>query len=439
MNFYKNPNLDESTNDPTYFLWKYYMKSYDWEILPSWLESQLRYPEDLFEQQLAANYKYHVRDLKTWKRGDDFHERPENGDLFYIETNLGNGIEYVGLDLVEYQGTEAKTLAGMYIVRHGTHFGEAIFYHTRNSTENLIGPKTARDTYETEATKDISLIAGARNGNTLLYPLGGSVYYYIPTYSSIGGLQQLKLAGFVEAFTRRVGYGDDANEAYNSLENFGPRAFTLGSDANNPDIDGNILLNWTDSQFADTYSVFLNDSLLVAALPNSQTLYSVIGLDSGTYELYIKATNEFGNTTSNTILINVKIFPISYDFTMETTLNLPNDLAEFRIELENFNETIVAPGYDIKVNLSLYREGGGNFSILVPPSHYPMENSTFTQGTFIGINYTLVDTILFSGEGLILSGFVNTTTPDILIRFKWTLIVDDIVIYRSEEAYITVT
>jgi hypothetical protein len=320
MNFYKNPNLDESTNDPTYFLWKFYMKSYNWEILPSWLENQLRYPEDLFEQQLAANYKYHVRDLKTWKRGDDFHERPENGDLFYIETNLGNGIEYVGLDLVEYQGTEAKTLAGMYVVRHGTHFGEAIFYHTRNSTENLIGPKTARDTYETEATKDISLIAGARNGNTLLYPLGGSVYYYIPTYSSIGGLQQLKLAGFVEAFTRRVGYGDDANQAYDNLVNFGPRAFTLTSDADNPDIDGNFLLNWTDSQFADTYSVFLNDSLLVTDLPNSQSSYSVIGLDSGIYEFYIKATNEFGNTTSNTILINVKIFPISYDFTMAPTL-----------------------------------------------------------------------------------------------------------------------
>ena len=143
--------------------------------------------------------------------------------------------------------------------------------------------------------------------------------------------------------------------------------------------------------------------------------------------------------TSNTIIVDVKIFPISYDFIMETTLNLPNDLAGFRIELENFNETILAPGYDIQVNLSLYREGGGNFPILVPPSHYPIENSTFTQGIFIGINYTLVDTILFSGEGLILSGFVNTTTPDILIRFKWTLIVDDIVIYRSEESYITVT
>ncbi|MHA2123240.1 MAG: hypothetical protein ACW990_18740, partial [Promethearchaeota archaeon] len=124
---------------------------------------------------------------------------------------------------------------------------------------------------------------------------------------------------------------------------------------------------------------------------------------------------------------------------MEDSINLPSDLAAFRIELENFNETILAPGYNIQVNLSLYREGGGIFSILVAPGHYPLENSTFSQGTFTGVNYTLVDTILFSGEGLILSGFLNTTTPDIIIRFKWTLIVDDIVIFRSDEALITVT
>ena len=217
LTFYKNPTLVEDNSDPTYTIWNYYMEVYDFKVLPVWLESQLRYPEDLFELQLEANYIYHVQDLKTWKRSDDFHERPENGDLFYIETNLGDGIEFVGLDLVEYKGTEARTLAGMYVMRHGDNFGEAIFYHTKDSAENLIGPKTARDTYETEATQQISLIAGATHGNTLLYPLGGSIYYFIPTYSVVGGLQQLKLAGFVEAFTRNVGYGTDAQDAYNQL------------------------------------------------------------------------------------------------------------------------------------------------------------------------------------------------------------------------------
>ena len=438
LEFFKNPALIESTVDPLYYMWKYYMDFYDWTTIPAWLNNQLRYPEDLFELQLEANYKYHVQDLKTWKRGDDFHERPEEGDLFYIETNLGDGIEYVGLDLVEYRGAEAKTLAGMYVVRHGNHFGEAIFYHTRNSTGNLIGPKTARDTYETEATQQISLISGARMGNTLLYPLGGSVYYYIPTYSTVGGLQQLKLAGFVEAFTRKVGYGSDAFDAYNSLENFEPGSFTLATDADNPDIDGSFVLNWTQSLFADSYSIYRNDSLLVEDLPNLQTDYSFSEMDSGTYEFYVKALNEFGNTTSNTITVKIKIFPIAYMFDMEYSMILPDDLASFRIELENFNESIFAPGYNVKVNLSLYREGGGNFSIIVPPTYYPLENATFTAGIYSGINFTIIDVILYSGEGLILNGFVNCTTSDILIRFRWTLIVDGLVIYSSEENNIAV-
>jgi len=183
----------------------------------TWLKDQLRYPEDLFEKQLEVNYIYHVQNPSTWRRGDDFHERPQDGNLFYIETDLGEGIEYVGLDLVEYQGQTATLLAGAYMVRHGDHFGEAIFYYTRGSTQNFVGPKTARETYGSEATQEISLISGARNGNTLIYPLGGSIYYYIPTYSTQGSLQDLKLAGFVEAFTRDVGYGANALEAYNAL------------------------------------------------------------------------------------------------------------------------------------------------------------------------------------------------------------------------------
>ncbi|MHA2267387.1 MAG: UPF0182 family protein [Promethearchaeota archaeon] len=440
MDFYKNPSLVESVSDPTYSLWSYYMKNstYDWQVAPDWLENQLRYPENLFELQLEANYKYHVQDLTTWKRGDDFHERPENGDLFYIETNLGDGIEYVGLDLVEYRGTEARTLAGMYIIRHGINFGEAIFYHTRNTTDNLIGPKTARDTYVTEATQEISLISGARNGNTLLYPLGGSVFYYIPTYSTVGGLQQLKQAGFVEAFTRQVVYGADADEAYDQLGYTKPGAFVLTSDAGSPDIDGEFVLNWTESLGTDTYSIYKNNSLLVD-LPNTQTIYSVSDMGSGDYEFYIEASNEFGNTTSNTITVVVDIVPIIYNFNIENSIILPVDLASFRIELENFNETLNATGHSVQVNLSLYREGGGIFTIEVSPSLYPLENATFINGVYSGINFTLINTTLYSGEGIILNGFVNSATTDIVIRFKWLLIVDSITIYTSEESLITVS
>jgi hypothetical protein len=219
LNFYQNPKLN-TVSDPTYPLWKIYLSNnvYQWHAAPDWLKAQMRYPEALYKQQLNANYIYHVNNPTDWKSEVDFQETPSSSsDVYYIESDLGQGIEYVGLDLVEYKGRAATLLAGMYMVRHGDHLGQIIFYSTRYSDLNFIGPRSANETYNSEATQQISLIAGARNGNLLLYPLAKSLYYYIPTYSTSGALQQLKLAGFVEAFTRKVGYGANAQEAYNNL------------------------------------------------------------------------------------------------------------------------------------------------------------------------------------------------------------------------------
>jgi len=354
MTFYENPSLDTS-GDPTSPLWEIYLTKYDWQTVPDWLKAQLRYPEDLFELQLEANYKYHVTNPQTWKRGDDFHERPEDGNLFYIETDLGDGIEYIGLDLVEYQGQTATLLAGIYVVRHGDHFGEAIFYYTRDSDENLIGPKTARDTYKSEATQELSLISGAIHGNTLIYPLGGSIYYYIPTYSLSGIVQELKLAGFVEAFFRNVGYGENAQDAYNNL-----------------------------------------------------------------------------NLTEGEIISNVSI---SYNFEMETSMTYPDNPANFEITLQNFDTNFSAPGLDVKVNLSVYSNTDLNvdYSLILPPDMYPIENTTFIDGLYTGVNFTIINTTLYFGEGLVLNGFLNTTIGSVIIYFKWTLIVDDAIIYESQD------
>jgi len=235
-----------------------------------------------------------------------------------------------------------------------------------------------------------------------------------------------------------VGYGADAFDAYNNLENFKPRTFTLATDADDPDIDGIFILNWTESQFADSYSIYRNNSLIVSNLLNSQTSYTISELNSGIYEYFVQASNEFGNTTSNTIMVNVKIYSIAFNFEMDNSMTLPDDLASFRIVVENLNESITS-GYDVKVNLSLYREGGGVFSVIVPPVYYPLENRSFSYGVYSGINFTLINDILYSGEGLILNGFISCTTSDIIIRFKWTLIVDNEIIHVSEEDFISVT
>ena len=371
MTFYENPALDK-INDPTAPLWSIYMSNsiYDWEIdwfndsEMDWLKDQLRYPEDLFEKQLEANYIYHVNDPNKWKSEIDFHERPKGGDLYYIESDIGEGVEYIGLDLVEYKGDSANILAGMYVVRHGDNFGDAIFYHTRDSGTSYLGPQSANQTYLTEATQEISLIAGARNGNILLYPIAGSIYYYIPTYSTSGVLQQLKLAGFIEALTRNVGYGDDAGEAYENLNITG----------------------------------IIGDSNLT----------------------------------------------LTYNFDIETSINYPDDPGQFTISLHNTNNTYSVTGLDVKVNLSIYTSTdlNVNYSLLVPPSLGQLENSTYVflmdTESFTGMNFTIIDTTLFFGEGLVLNGYLVPSKGNVIVYAKWTLIVDGEIIYQSPVSIILV-
>jgi len=349
MVFYQNPSLN-TVNDPTYLLWQVYLTKYNWQTAPDWLRDQMRYPEELFELQLEANYIYHVQNPLTWKRGDDFHERPENGDLFYIESDLGNGIEFVGIDLVEYKGRTATLLAGMYVVRHGDRFGEAIFYHTRNSTENLIGPKTARDTYVSDATQDITLIANAVHGNTLLYPLGGSIYYFIPTYSTAGAIQDLAYAGFVDAFTREVYHDSDVIVAAKKF-------------LDPPDDDPEPELNTT----------------------------------------------------------------LSYSFEMEELVTYP-DPANFIISLYNLDTNFSADPLQVKVNLSIYTDTNHNASyyLILPPDLYPIENSTYVDGTDTVVDFTVIDTNLYFGVGLVYNGFVNITTVvhDIVLHCIWTITID---------------
>jgi len=429
LNFYKNPSLVDDSSDPTYNLWKIFMSTYNWQAAPDWLINQMRYPEQLLELQLEANYIYHVNDFTTWRRGDDFHERPEDGDLFYIETNIGEGIEFVGLDLVEYLGAEARTLAGMYIMRHGTHLGEAIFYHTREEiTNRLIGPKTARDSYESEATQIFSLIKGARNGNTLVYPLLSSIYYYIPTYSTVGDIQNLNLAGFVNGFTRSVGYGKDAEDAYFDIEEFPPGPFTLNSTAEDPDKDGKFSLFWTESQYADTYQVYRNNTL-IAELDSSQLTYEISDLSDGDYEFKVVAVNEYGEEFEQ-IVVSVQIV-IDYELTIENEINHPDDLAKFRIQLENINTNFSAgPINNITVNLTLYTtHNNTEFEFF---GALPFNTNILRTLEYVEANYTIVQNeSLLPGEGIIVSGWLNSSISDIIVYYEWKLIIGVEIVFTS--------
>ncbi|MFX1487572.1 MAG: hypothetical protein ACFFBI_00370 [Promethearchaeota archaeon] len=113
-----------------------------------------------------------------------------------------------------------------------------------------------------------------------------------------------------------------------------PTFFTLSSDANEPDLDGNFTLVWAKSEFAQYYTLYFINQSDFEANESIQMLYNftpsfewpfyeyrVFGWNNGTYKLQIIAFNEFGNSSTEwiTIIISIpKDKPIDNDDTNNT-------------------------------------------------------------------------------------------------------------------------
>ncbi len=261
LSFYKNPQFaTPQTSDPTWNFWKIYYDVYTWKTAPAWFMPQFRYPEDLAEAQLKVDYNYHVDVATNWKRGDAWYQRPTNGDLYYIETDLGTGMEFVAVDLVERYGGESKLMAGLYAIRHGGHFGELIFYDASYLSADPIGPDTATTLLTNTATSELTLIGSnnRRDGNVLLYPLAGSVYYLIPVYRTSGTgsstIDELKIVGLVNATDRKIEYGYGASDllltAFNSF-NISYEATALSNVSLTSNLASSAYWNGTNTTEAD--------------------------------------------------------------------------------------------------------------------------------------------------------------------------------------------
>ncbi len=92
-----------------------------------------------------------------------------------------------------------------------------------------------------------------------------------------------------------------------------PTDFLLSSDTNGFDSDGNFNLSWTQSIFADNYSIYvwdhcitkINSSLTRLEKGLEDLNYSIIGYSNGTYFFAVVAFNNFSNVTSNCINITL--------------------------------------------------------------------------------------------------------------------------------------
>jgi hypothetical protein len=217
------------------FLVDFYRSYYpSWKAPPDWLVPQLRYPEDLLgtheiSGQLDVDFRFHVNDPFVWRSGSDFYERPEATEVLYVLVTTGQRADFVGVQLVEYQASPGRNLAGLYIAYGGDQLGKLILYNVSNSTSQLIGPSAALQALETDeyVRQQLTLLPNYRLGNILLYLIGDHLHYFIPVYINTevqnAVITKMAFVAVVDAATgTKVAVGADSFKAYYAISGGAP-------------------------------------------------------------------------------------------------------------------------------------------------------------------------------------------------------------------------
>ncbi len=223
MNFYESPETGESI-----FLDNTYRSYYDWQETPEWLQTQLKWPEDLYERQLDIAYIFHVHDPNTWLGGVDFHQSPDDSDTRYVIMNIEGEERFIAYHNAEFRiassAESTHNLAGIYVMGCGDQrFGEMTFYRAGESgSSNWLGPTAVVQAFETNdvVRTQLQLWGAHRYGNRLLYHLGGDLFFVVPVFLEVETslnrvIQKLGGVGLVDAYTgERVTLGENVVEAY---------------------------------------------------------------------------------------------------------------------------------------------------------------------------------------------------------------------------------
>ena len=142
----------------------------------------------------------------------------------------------------------------------------------------------------TEASQEFPPNVPTRVGNTLLYPIAGSLYYFVPIYAQYesGGtkLENLIITGLINAFDKTTFYGDTLDETYGRL--IASLGINETSDTNQTDYLDLTVIAPTDVDFdleipaeLDIILSYLtsNDSLPIRNLTLNMTIWTDFDLD----------------------------------------------------------------------------------------------------------------------------------------------------------------
>ena len=203
------------------------MDQYSDDIIetPSWLEEQIRYPEELFNWKTEMYNIYHVTDVETFIQANEFYEIPRGLDTYYVEAKPPGfeEPEFVGLLSLELRGSQGRNLAGYMVVENDlSNLGKMQFYEVPLDSETkLLGPTSVREALDRDPdfAQLKTLLRNPRIGDNIIYRVGDHDTYFIPVYTAGAGgvVAQLGTIAAVGAgFTGEyyVGLGETQEQAF---------------------------------------------------------------------------------------------------------------------------------------------------------------------------------------------------------------------------------
>ncbi len=193
--------------------------------IPSWLQKQIRYPEELFNWKVDMFNIYHVTDTSTFIQAKNFYEVPNGLGTYYIEAKPPgfDKTSYIGLLSLELQGSQGRNLAGFMTVQNDLpDLGKMQFYQVPlDSKTKLLGPSAVREALarDPEFAQLQTLLRNPRVGDNILYRIGNDDVYFIPVYTAGSGgvVTQLgTIAAVGAAFNGEyyVGMGNTPQQAF---------------------------------------------------------------------------------------------------------------------------------------------------------------------------------------------------------------------------------
>ncbi len=165
-----------------------------------------------------------------------------------------------------------------------------------------------------------------------------------------------------------------------------PGEFNLSSNAGTPDDDGVFDLSWTSSDGALTYSVYryssyiteINGSLTLLGDGITDLSLALSGYTDGTYYFIVVAHNDYGDTMSNCIQVNVAFPP--GEFTLSSNAGTPDDDGVFDLSWTSSDGALTYSVYryssyitEINGSLTLLGDGITDLSLAL---------SGYTDGTY---------------------------------------------------------